>query len=547
MTNQLSRVDYSTIDYLNNTIIQAYFEVKEAESYYSSFRTVNESRNFSTKFIRCANSFLDVISDNAIELLNTSVFSKIDTEQPSSKLRAPGLEEFKMASERGFELLDLKIPITFSSLKSSYKNAAFKYHPDRGGTTENMQIINDAYPKFHDILCTYGSINKTTSTPRKMKVQEYVKEIAFLNLHACIDLWDIELAFNLFQQYLSEGWFFLENSEFIDLDVYFSQSSRFFGSFSIVTQLAKCLTILNKYDDAKEIFNLIIAATQGFKNRSFHPTDLEQRNKQLNLLEGYVNLNKTFNFTINHSLQLKNILKAECLSPSKIGSIKKLINAIKNEEQKQTLILQTYLQKACFLNLKIDNIELPPPIVERMYIEHPHTGYVEELNFKQFNEYTKTFYTSANLYLLRKYEVVRLTSLLRSYILHTNDYDFEQICNEFRLIQQLQPTKANRKGTARWCDEAINFIQSMQRQHKKNFNRRLNLLRELEEISIWMLNKDKEEGYPHGKAYIAILFPFRISAQKWYYSEARMPLKKLFNKVQAMRAYRYDELKLKEK
>jgi hypothetical protein len=44
-----------------------------------------------------------------------------------------------------YQVLGLTQPVSMADLKNAYRRAAAKYHPDRGGTHEEMIAVNDAY------------------------------------------------------------------------------------------------------------------------------------------------------------------------------------------------------------------------------------------------------------------------------------------------------------------------------------------------------------------------------------------------------------------
>lgn len=74
---------------------------------------------------------------------------------PTRKPKAGIFESLKILSPIGIKLLEIKGDIDLQTLKRLYKKAAIQHHPDRGGTTENMQAINEAYSLFHDAVLSY--------------------------------------------------------------------------------------------------------------------------------------------------------------------------------------------------------------------------------------------------------------------------------------------------------------------------------------------------------------------------------------------------------
>ena len=69
-------------------------------------------------------------------------------------------------------------PSTLEELKKQYRQLAFEYHPDKGGSTEIMQIINNQYDELFKILKdvhqtkdgeTYTSKQASNETPEQFK------------------------------------------------------------------------------------------------------------------------------------------------------------------------------------------------------------------------------------------------------------------------------------------------------------------------------------------------------------------------------------------
>lgn len=63
------------------------------------------------------------------------------------------------------------IPSTLEELKKQYKRLALKHHPDRGGTTADMQEINSEYDQLFERLktihCTVGGDTYTATIDEK--------------------------------------------------------------------------------------------------------------------------------------------------------------------------------------------------------------------------------------------------------------------------------------------------------------------------------------------------------------------------------------------
>jgi len=55
-----------------------------------------------------------------------------------------------MKLEDAAKILELNGDLTKSDIKKAYKKACTKYHPDKGGSVEMMQAINQAYAELKD-------------------------------------------------------------------------------------------------------------------------------------------------------------------------------------------------------------------------------------------------------------------------------------------------------------------------------------------------------------------------------------------------------------
>lgn len=55
-----------------------------------------------------------------------------------------------MKIDQAIKVLNLKAPISPETTKAIYKKACMKYHPDKGGSLEMMQAINQAYKVLRD-------------------------------------------------------------------------------------------------------------------------------------------------------------------------------------------------------------------------------------------------------------------------------------------------------------------------------------------------------------------------------------------------------------
>jgi hypothetical protein len=71
---------------------------------------------------------------------------------------------------------DVTVINDLDTLKKEYKKLALKYHPDRGGTTAQMQSVNDEYDKLRDKILK-GSKLTEDQKKNEIVIDEAIKEV----------------------------------------------------------------------------------------------------------------------------------------------------------------------------------------------------------------------------------------------------------------------------------------------------------------------------------------------------------------------------------
>lgn len=69
-----------------------------------------------------------------------------------------------MNTTQAIAVLNLKTPIEPATTKAIYKKLCLKYHPDKGGSLEMMQAINQAYNVLKDYSQASTTSEETAST-----------------------------------------------------------------------------------------------------------------------------------------------------------------------------------------------------------------------------------------------------------------------------------------------------------------------------------------------------------------------------------------------
>ena len=150
---QLVSINATSMNYLADHLIAAYFEAREHESYYRSLKLVDPRRAFHQYIIPV---LIDFIGETIANPNTAALDAVIDAAAVARLIVKPTdqvVAEAKRLHTVGFNLLGIENELSVETLKSLYRRAARKYHPDAGGSDEEMKKVNEAYSLFHELLC----------------------------------------------------------------------------------------------------------------------------------------------------------------------------------------------------------------------------------------------------------------------------------------------------------------------------------------------------------------------------------------------------------
>ena len=191
----------------DETIAAALIEAQNAADYYNSPIGAERRRDFYPKFSFALDRLL-VYRDNAdaLEYLNRTVLTA--RRFLASKTQPPTSTKQPLYSE-GHRLLELRDPVTFDSLKLAYRKAVKRYHPDVGGTHEEMVAIIDAYDAIYQRLSIDGLV--MPHFQNELDARGFMFDALALRFAISIDVYDLGEAKRLFddiemQKWLPELW-----------------------------------------------------------------------------------------------------------------------------------------------------------------------------------------------------------------------------------------------------------------------------------------------------------------------------------------------------
>jgi len=144
----------NTTDYLATPSVAAYFDVRENEAYYQALKHVGPQRDFHEQFTEILERFIDLTAPAfGAEAVNWVIAESLRIQRSTSAADSgTPLEVAHARYPKGIELLGLAEPLTFESLRSAYRGAARRCHPDAGGSHDSMVAVNEAFHFTHLLL-----------------------------------------------------------------------------------------------------------------------------------------------------------------------------------------------------------------------------------------------------------------------------------------------------------------------------------------------------------------------------------------------------------
>ena len=396
-------VEYRRCNYLEDPTISSYFLTRELLTCYSAIKHVDDKRNYYSTLIPELVWFLDLIEQYGEQILTSTVFQKKEKVVVNRSTSKSSIDEI---DPDGHALLELSVSLTLDDLKAAYRKAAMKHHPDRGGNTNAMQIINRAYLTYHDYLCQeqFLEISDEVSAkrlPESVNGYSYLVNATLLQIYC--DDWNLESAIGIVRMFL--------RTNFQGVTVTIASIDHYALAETAIA-LTKKLTIAKRTSDADIAleFTRIIYDIGGFHLNSFYE-------KALNQVNAIIAGEKSYGFKINHIRQAENALSLGVISRDKFEELKARLSAGDKEEE---LISRNLVET---LNSGFQFVTLPyDKDVQRTQItikNVPGILYFENLRIHDIpinnkSEYFNAFFETPTVELLRKYTYVRLVSYLLS-------------------------------------------------------------------------------------------------------------------------------------
>ena len=148
------------LDYLRDELATAFFNAREHEAYYRSLRTsvrprpIDARRAYYDTFRPVLLRLLALADDDGIVFLEHLITANIREEKRTlgAKARGSPAERVRRVEPRGMKILGDDAGRDFEHLRTAYRAAALRCHPDLGGSHEDMKAVNGAFEMLHRLL-----------------------------------------------------------------------------------------------------------------------------------------------------------------------------------------------------------------------------------------------------------------------------------------------------------------------------------------------------------------------------------------------------------
>lgn len=441
------------MDYLSTPSVAAYFNVREGEAYYQALKRVGPRRDFHERLIGILERFIEVTnSPPGAAAVDRVIAESLRMEQSAtaSDVKTP-LEIVRASHPKGAELLRLVEPVTFESLRSAYRSAALRSHPDVGGSHEAMVAVNEAYNFTHLLLChqEIGRGPAETDDVVSMSAAGVCDCAAYR--YKCgewlftveLDDWNVDGAFVWLDRITSSAW---------QQSSYARHPERWMALTAPAGKLAVRLYLAGLHEQASRALAI---ARRGLQEAQKHDLSYECFVREPEeVLAG----KRRAQVVLNHQRQADNALRLGLVEPRRYKKIlERLARSVAAEDLYEERFRQFLADGGFLRNLPTDQVAQCKTPKSQLV---PEPGYyvtrITQLTDDQQGEYVSAFCAQTRLALVRKYTFVRFTSLLESALFYPVSFDEGAGEREARFIASLLDGNGGFYGAE--VAEAIAFL-----------------------------------------------------------------------------------------
>ena len=442
--NSVSGQSGEGMDYLSTPSVAAYFDARECEAYYEALKRAGPRRDFHERLVGTLERFIELTGSSSGAAAVDRVISESLRVGQSGRghVGATPLEVAHAKYPEGIELLRLGEPLTYESLRSAYRSAALRNHPDAGGSHEAMVQVNEAFQFVHILLREREmggegvdleeDENSVASEVTDCAAYRYkCGEMLFLT---ALDDWNVDRAFLWLEHITSAKW---QQSR------YASYSWRW---LALTEPTGKLATRLSLSGLSKQASRALAIARRG----------LEEAEKQGLNFEMYVREpeevmagERRAQVVLNHKRQADNALRLGLIDASQYRkTIERLKQSAANDRVYEEDLRHFLAGRGFLQDLPVDHVARGKTPKSQLV---PEPGYyltrISQLTDDQQGEYLIAFSDHTTLSLVRKYTFVRFMSLLESVLLNPGFLDEVAAEQETQLLAAIQGGSGRNYGS----------------------------------------------------------------------------------------------------
>jgi hypothetical protein len=432
------------MDYLATPAVAAYFDAREYEAYHQALKRVGARRDFHERLVPVLERFIDLTEPpKGAAAVDRVMAESLHAEQQA---RAVGdgapLEVARARHPEGTKLLGLTEPLTFDALKTAYRGAARRHHPDVGGSHSNMLLVNEVFEFVHALLRerevarALGEIEGSLATGvvEVRNCLDYRYSCGELLFLAALDDWNVDTAFLWLERITSAPW---------QQSPYAQDSWRRVVLIEPAGKLASRLSLVGFQEQAARA---LAVARDGL---------LEAQNRQLSYEhfvrdpEDALAGSRRAHVVINHQRQADNALRLGVIDAKRYQKImERLASAAAADDMYEERLRQIQAGGGFLRDLPTDRVARGKVSQRRLV---PEPGYyvnrIAQLMDDQQAEYLVAFSDRGTLPLVRKYTFVRLMSLVESVLFYPGQVDDAAAEREARGLASLHDGSGSFYGT----------------------------------------------------------------------------------------------------
>lgn len=389
-----SRGVLNIVDGLN--AVAAYYSFIEVELYEMSLLSVRDRRDFRGEYLNRIAALVAYVNDaEALAAIDREIRRSAEAvdrntltgeETVAVKARAVDAE--------GFSLLAPSVPLTFETLKTAYRQAAKRYHPDVGGDTVRMQRVNDAYATFHSLLQAQAGIESMIGIAAGVlapTADQIMRRARVREFTAHLDDLAVDHAFQAYALVRAQ-----------DLAVTLN------WGVEEVCRLATLLAASSRNDDAHVVLGMAKALSDMAAERGLRFENLIDR-------AGEILTDSTkLRLILNHPRQAENALRLHLINEKRYTSALERIGATSEVVMRER---ENFIASAAdrhYVCLPMDPRE--QGLRATGFVPNPdYYSRIDTLMPQQRNEYWRAFF-GGEKDLIHKYVFIRATALIQAVI-----------------------------------------------------------------------------------------------------------------------------------